>query len=54
MFKEGDVYLLQIRGKGNKPRVVMIKSSIIEKDLNNWLDIRVCNSDLLVCNQKKD
>ena len=54
MFKEGDVYLLQIRGKGNKPRVVMIKSSIIEKDLNNWLDIRVCNSDLLVCNQKKE
>ena len=52
MFKEDDVYLLQIRGKGNKPRVVMIKASIIENDLNNWLDIRVCNDDLLVCNQK--
>ncbi|WP_122893033.1 tyrosine-type recombinase/integrase [Arcobacter peruensis] len=52
MFKEDDVYLLQIRGKGNKPRVVMIKASIIENDLNNWLDMRVCNDDLLVCNQK--
>lgn len=54
IFKEDNVYLLQIRGKGNKPRVVMIKSSIIEQDLNNWLDVRVCNSDLLVCNQKKE
>ena len=51
MFKEDDVYLLQIRGKGNKPRVVMIKASIIEDDLNNWLDIRVCNDDLVVCNK---
>jgi integrase/recombinase XerD len=54
IFKEDNVYLLQIKGKGNKPRVVMIKSSIIENDLNNWLDMRVCNSDLLVCNQKAD
>ena len=52
MFKEENVYLLQIKGKGNKPRVVMIKSSIIENDLKHLLDIRVCNSDLLVCNQK--
>ncbi len=52
IFKEDNVYMLQIRGKGNKPRVVMIKSSIIEKELQNWLDMRVCNSDLLVCNQK--
>lgn len=52
MFKEENVYLLQIKGKGNKPRVVMIKTSIIENDLKHWLDMRVCNSDLLVCNQK--
>ena len=52
MFKEENVYLLQIKGKGNKPRVVMIKSSIIENNLKHWLDMRVCNSDLLVCNQK--
>ena len=51
IFKEDGVYVLQIKGKGNKPRIVMIKDSIIEQDLNNWLDIRVCNSDLLVCNK---
>ncbi|QKF73304.1 integrase / recombinase [Aliarcobacter faecis] len=54
IFNEKDVYMLQIRGKGNKPRVVMIKKSIIENDLQNWLNIRVCNSDILVCNQKGD
>lgn len=52
IFNENDVYMLQIRGKGNKPRVVMIKKTIIENELNNWLDMRICNSDLLVCNQK--
>ncbi|PLY06582.1 MAG: integrase [Arcobacter sp.] len=52
MFKEEDVYVLQVRGKGNKPRVVMIKASIIETDLQNWLNMRICNDDLLVCNKK--
>lgn len=52
MFKEDDVYLLQIRGKGNKPRVVMIKEKVIKDDLNNWLDMRICDDDLVVCNQK--
>ena len=52
IFKEDDVYILQVRGKGNKPRVVMIKSKIIENDLQNWLSLRVCNDDLLVCNKK--
>ncbi|WP_418185607.1 tyrosine-type recombinase/integrase [Aliarcobacter vitoriensis] len=52
LFKEDDVYMLQIRGKGNKPRVVMIKKYIIENDLQNWLNMRVCQNDLLVCNQK--
>ena len=51
MFKEDDVYLLQIRGKGNKPRVVMIKAKVIENDLQNWLDMRICNDDFLVCNK---
>lgn len=51
IFKEDDVYILQIKGKGNKPRVVMIKSSIIENDLQNWLNSRNCNGDLLVCNK---
>lgn len=54
IFKDGDIYMLQIKGKGNKPRVVMIKCSIIDNDLQNWLSKRVCNSDILVCNQKGD
>ena len=52
MYKEDDVYILQVRGKGNKPRVAMIKSKIIENDLKYWLNQRVCNDDLLVCNKK--
>ena len=32
----------------------MIKCNIIENDLQNWLNQRVCNSDILVCNQKGD
>lgn len=52
IFDENDVYMLQIKGKGNKPRVVMIKKAIVSNDLKHWLDQRVCNSDLLVCNQK--
>ncbi|MDY0180771.1 tyrosine-type recombinase/integrase [Aliarcobacter skirrowii] len=54
IFNENDVYMLQIRGKGNKPRVVMIKKYIIEYDLKNWLDTRISDTDLLVCNQKGD
>ena len=51
IFRENDIFLLQIRGKGNKPRVVMIKSHLIEDELENWLNQRVCKSDLLVCNK---
>ncbi|MGM0518235.1 MAG: tyrosine-type recombinase/integrase [Campylobacterota bacterium] len=51
IFKEDDVYLFQIRGKGNKPRVVMIKEAIIKNDLDNWLDIRCCSDEYLVCNK---
>jgi integrase/recombinase XerD len=54
IFNENDVYMLQIRGKGNKPRVVMIKKHIIEYDLKNWLDTKISDTDLLVCNQKGD
>lgn len=51
IFLEDGVYVLQIKGKGNKPRIVMIKSSVIKSDLENWLNYRCCNSDLLVCNK---
>ncbi|WP_072680145.1 tyrosine-type recombinase/integrase [Arcobacter sp. LA11] len=52
IYKEEDIYILQVKGKGNKPRVAMIKSKIIEIDLQNWLSQRLCNNDLLVCNKK--
>lgn len=51
IFTEGDFYMVQVRGKGNKPRVVMIKQSIIKKDLEDWLDIRNCKENLLFCNK---
>ncbi len=50
--KDGDAYIIQVRGKGNKPRVVMIKESIIKNDLTAWLDIKCCDNSLLFCNQK--
>ncbi len=52
MYKEDDVYIIQVRGKGNKPRVVMIKSKIIQNELNYWLNQRACEEDFLVCNKK--
>ncbi|RXJ86426.1 tyrosine-type recombinase/integrase [Arcobacter sp. CECT 8985] len=50
--KDEDAYIIQVRGKGNKPRVVMIKESIIENDLKEWLEYRLTNENLLFCNQK--
>jgi integrase/recombinase XerD len=45
MFKEEDVYLLQIRGKGNKPRVVMIKAKIIENGISTDILNGISNID---------
>ncbi|MGA1939114.1 tyrosine-type recombinase/integrase [Arcobacter sp. YIC-310] len=50
--KDGDAYIIQVRGKGNKPRVVMIKENIIKKDLEEWFSIKCCENNLLFCNQK--
>lgn len=52
IIKDKDVYLLKITGKGNKTRVVMIKSKHIERDLKEWLIKRECQKDLLFCNKK--
>ena len=51
-IKDGEAYIIQVRGKGNKPRVVMIKEKIIKEDLSDWLDICNCEENLLFCNQK--
>ncbi|XPV70068.1 MAG: tyrosine-type recombinase/integrase [Halarcobacter sp.] len=50
--KDEDAYIIQVRGKGNKPRVVMIKESILKKDLIEWESIKNCNGNTLFCNQK--
>lgn len=50
-----DCYLLQIRGKGNKPRVVMIRKNHIQNLLDVWLAQRLSLApkyDLLFCNAK--
>ena len=50
--KDGDAYIIQVRGKGNKPRVVMIKEKIIKSDLFTWQDYKTCQNNLLFCNKK--
>jgi integrase/recombinase XerD len=50
--KDGIYYIFQVRGKGNKPRVVMLKEELIRGDYLTWLDARKCESALLFCNNK--
>lgn len=50
--KEDSNYILQVSGKGNKPRVVMIKESNIKDVLKQWLEIRNSNSSYLFHNKK--
>lgn len=50
--KDTDFYIIQVRGKGNKPRIVMIKEAIILDDLNTWSQGRCCDNNLMFCNNK--
>jgi len=50
--RDGDSFTIQVRGKGNKPRVVMIKERIIKADLSVWLAYRNCEENLFFCNEK--
>ncbi len=52
IIEENGMYLLKIVGKGNKSRVVMLKSNHIKEDLHKWLKRRKCKNDLLFCNKK--
>lgn len=55
IFPEGEVYLLQIRGKGDKMRVAMIKRSHIQDLLDLWLIKRKelgIKSEYLFANKK--
>lgn len=47
MVREGEYFIFQVRGKGNKPRTAMIKSEHIEQDLNEWMQYRSADSALL-------
>lgn len=51
---DGDFYVIQVRGKGNKPRVVMIKAKNISNDFSLWINSRPneVENDLLFCNHK--
>lgn len=42
--QEGDLYIIRIRGKGNKYRVVMVKSHLIDEHLNA-MEINYINQD---------
>lgn len=56
IIRDGKVFLLNIRGKGDKSRVVMIKATHIQDWLEAWLEIRAeidnIEGQLLFCNQK--
>ncbi len=45
--KEDGYFIFYIRGKGNKPRIAMIKEKFIKRDFEEWMKIRSKNSSLL-------
>lgn len=51
---EGDYFVIRIRGKGNKYRVVMIKQHLIRHHLSEVVRSHRCNDGLLFCNRKGD
>ncbi len=48
--KEGDCFMIRIRGKGNKYRVVLIKQHLISTLLSNVLN-STCKNGLVFCNR---
>ena len=51
---DGEFYVIQVKGKGNKPRVVMIKAKNIHNDFGAWINSRPLEveNELLFCNHK--
>ncbi|MBD5165051.1 tyrosine-type recombinase/integrase [Helicobacter sp.] len=51
---DGEFFIIQVRGKGNKPRVVMIKAKNINDDFSGWINTRPngVQEDLIFCNHK--
>ncbi|SMC09656.1 tyrosine-type recombinase/integrase [Nitratiruptor tergarcus] len=52
IIPQDNVFMLKIVGKGNKIRVVMIKSDKIKNDLDEWMQKRRCEDGLLLCNSR--
>jgi len=49
---EDDCHVFRITGKGNKQRIAIIKTSYIEKDMQEWLKYhRKCDNTLLFCSR---
>ncbi len=49
--KESDYFIIRIRGKGNKYRVVMIKQHLVASLLENVLSGCMCKDGLVFCNR---
>lgn len=47
IVRDGDYFIFQIRGKGNKPRIAMIKCEHLQKDFDEWMAIRDVSVALL-------
>lgn len=47
IVRDGEYMVFQIRGKGNKPRVAMIKSVHLQKDFDEWMSFRNASMPLL-------
>ncbi len=47
---EEGFYVFRVKGKGNKPRIAMIKERYIAKDMTEWLEKRRCEGTHLFCN----
>ena len=51
IVNEDGFYIFRVRGKGNKPRIAMIKEVYIEHDMKEWLAQRKGESPLLFCSR---
>lgn len=51
---DGEFFIIQVRGKGNKPRVVMVKAKNINNDFSDWINVRPneVQEDLIFCNHR--
>ncbi|MDY3113302.1 MAG: tyrosine-type recombinase/integrase, partial [Helicobacter sp.] len=54
IINDGTYFIIRVKGKGNKPRVVMVKEKNIAKDYAEWINLRPSNAEeeLIFCNKK--